>query len=318
MRILVYGIGVIGACIVDELDIKGNEVTLLQRGRWYDIIKRKGLVIKGKFGLLKKVKRLPVINELNADDIYDVIIVTLRASQVEDIIDILLRNRSKTIVFVGNDLESKELTYKLSEKDVFFAFYSACGTKKTDHIEIVDLKKVIIGPSDGTDSVKDKALSIFNGTKVKVTYEPMMANYLICHAAFIVPMAYSAYHVNGDLKKMKNDESFTDRVVSAYIEGLRAIENAGIKIVPESDSNYEDESFKINTKKFIKLMYSTVLGKIAISDHAMSAPDEMVSLYEGLEKIYRQTDVDISNYISLKDEIKNIDHVRVIGRELRS
>ena len=43
---------------------------------------------------------------------------------------------------------------------------------------------------------------IFHGTKYKVVYEPNMEDYLLCHAAFVMPAAFACYKTDGDLKKL--------------------------------------------------------------------------------------------------------------------
>lgn len=44
---------------------------------------------------------------------------------------------------------------------------------------------------------------IFEGTKYKVAYEPNMGDYLLCHAAFVLPAAFACYKTDGDLKSSR-------------------------------------------------------------------------------------------------------------------
>ncbi|MDF2885383.1 MAG: ketopantoate reductase, partial [Clostridiaceae bacterium] len=45
MKILIYGAGVVGAYAAHELKRVGHEVTILARGKRYEELKEKGLVI---------------------------------------------------------------------------------------------------------------------------------------------------------------------------------------------------------------------------------------------------------------------------------
>lgn len=64
----------------------------------------------------------------------------------------------------------------------------------------IDLKKITIGQLPGAISNKQLIGRIFHGTKYKVVYEPNMEDYLLCHAAFVMPAAFACYKTDGDLK----------------------------------------------------------------------------------------------------------------------
>ena len=69
----------------------------------------------------------------------------------------------------------------------------------------VDLKKITIGPLSGAPSNEGLIGEIFSSTKYKVAYEPNMGDYLLCHAAFVLPAAFACYKTDGDLKKLKGN-----------------------------------------------------------------------------------------------------------------
>lgn len=101
MKILVYGAGVLGCNLARNLLRAGKDVTLLARGNWAAEIKQNGLRIKDKFSLRTSVSRIPVVTELAPDAMYDVIFVVLRYTQLDSALDTLRANRTKNIVFVG-------------------------------------------------------------------------------------------------------------------------------------------------------------------------------------------------------------------------
>ena len=83
MKILVLGAGVLGCNIANNFFRAGKDVNLLARGKCVEEIKNNGLRIKNKLSLRMSVSRIPVVTELTPDDIYDVIFVAVRYTQLE-------------------------------------------------------------------------------------------------------------------------------------------------------------------------------------------------------------------------------------------
>lgn len=218
MKILVYGAGVLGCNLARNLLRAGKDVTLLARGNWAAEIKQNGLRIKDKFSLRTSVNRIPVVTELAPDAMYDVIFVVLRYTQLDSVLDTLRANRTKNIVFVGNNVQARALAAALPGKNVLFAFALSAGHREADRV------------------------------------------------------------VSIDLKKLRGDTAYLNRVMDANIEGYRAIRDAGHTILPKEDADFEGEKYRKTCLRFFKLMCATSLGKLCASDHAMNAIDEMSAL----------------------------------------
>ena len=286
MRILVYGAGVLGCNLARNLFRAGKNVTLLARGTWAEQLRANGLRIKDKFSPRVSVSRISVVTELSPDDLYDVIFVVMRCTQLDAIMDTLRENRTKNIVFVGNNVQARALAAALPGKNVLFAFALSAGHREADRVVSIDLKKITIGQLPGAGSNKQLIEKIFNGTKYKVVYEPNMEDYLLCHAAFVLPAAFACYKTDGDLKKLRGDTAYLNRLLDANIEGYRAIRNAGHTILPKEDADFEGEKYRRTCLRFFKLMCATSLGKLCASDHAMNAIDEMSALNRDLRKFF--------------------------------
>ena len=226
MKILVYGAGVLGCNLARNLLRAGKDVTLLARENWAAEIKQNGLRIKDKFSLRTSVSRIPVVTELAPDAMYDVIFVVLRYTQLDSALDTLRANRTKNIVFVGNNVQTKALAAALPEKNVLFAFALSAGHREADRV------------------------------------------------------------VSIDLKKLRGDTAYLNRVLDANIEGYRAIRDAGHTILPKEDADFEGEKYRKTCLRFFKLMCATSLGKLCASDHAMNAIDEMSALNRDLKKFF--------------------------------
>ncbi len=94
----------------------------------------------------------------------------------------------------------------------------------------------------------------------------------------VLPAVFACYKTDGNLKKLKKDNAYLHRLIDANIEGYRAIRNAGHKILPDADKEFEGAAYRKTYFCFFKLMCATALGKICASDHAMNAVDEMSAL----------------------------------------
>ena len=286
MKILVCGAGVLGCNLARNLFRAGKDVTLLARGNWAEEIRKNGLRVKDQFSLRTSVSRIPVVTELKPEEIYDVIFVVLRYTQLDSALDTLRVNQTKNIVFVGNNVRPRALAASLPEKNVLFAFALSAGHREPDRVVSIDLKKITIGQLPGAASNAGLIGEIFGGTKYKVVYEPNMEDYLLCHAAFVMPVAFACYKTDGNLKKLRGDTAYLNRVLDANIEGYRAIRNAGHAILPKADADFESEKYRKNCLHFFKLMCATSLGKLCASDHAMNAIDEMSALNRDLRKFF--------------------------------
>ncbi len=286
MKILVYGAGVLGCNLARDLFRAGKDVTLLARGNWGEEIKKNGLRIKDKFSPRVSVSRVPVVGELKPEDTYDVIFVVVRYTQLETVLDTLRANRTENIVFVGNNVRASAVAAALPGKNVLFAFASSAGHRERDRVASIDLKKITIGQLAGAPSNERLIGQIFDGTKYKVDYEPNMEDYLLCHAAFVLPVAFACYKTDGDLKKLKGDTAYLSRLLDANIEGYRAIRNAGHEILPKADTEFEGAAYRRTCLRFFKLMCATSLGKICASDHAMNAVEEMSALNRDLKGFF--------------------------------
>lgn len=300
MRVLIIGAGVLGCNMAHNFYKAGKDVTLLARGRWGENIRENGLVIKNKFSLKPSCDRIPVIGELSRDNEFDVIFVCLRYTQLQSIMDTLKNNLTKNIVFIGNNVDAEGFAKALSDKNVMFGFASSAGHRESDRVVSIDLKKITIGDLKTKASNKSLIDEIFSNTKYKTVYEPNIGDYLISHAAFVIPAAFVCYYTDGNLKRIKNDKVYIYKIIDANAECYLAVETLGHELLPKGEEEYRSPKYRKMCYRFYKLMCSTVLGKLCVSDHAMSAVDEMNVLALELEEMIHKSGVKADNFFELK------------------
>ena len=300
MRVLIIGAGVLGCNMAHNFYKAGKDVTLLARGRWGENIRENGLVIKNKFSLKPSCDRIPVIGELSRDNEFDVIFVCLIYTQLQSIMDTLKNNLTKNIVFIGNNVDAEGFAKALSDKNVMFGFASSAGHRESDRVVSIDLKKITIGDLKTKASNKSLIDEIFSNTKYKTVYEPNIGDYLISHAAFVIPAAFVCYYTDGNLKRIKNDKVYIYKIIDANAECYLAVETLGHELLPKGEEEYRSPKYRKMCYRFYKLMCSTVLGKLCVSDHAMSAVDEMNVLALELEEMIHKSGVKADNFFELK------------------
>lgn len=303
MRILIIGAGVLGSNLAHSIK-KGNDVTILARNKTYKNLKNNGLIIKHKLEK-RSVDHFNVIDKLDENDIYDVIFVVSRFSSLDSIVKIIENNKSKNIVFVGNNMNAEKYM-NIKDKNILFAFFMAAGKKYDGYINSICLNKIEIGRTDGKDISNEFIKSIFKETKIKVTIENKMNDYLKTHACAVLPLVFASYKVDGNLKLLKKDKEYSLLIMDAIIEGYDVLKKLGYEILPKGE--YENCVNKKEKCAFIyRFMFSNFIGKMCISDHAMSAREEFILLDNEFEKLKKKSKLETKVYDKLRLDFLNYD-----------
>lgn len=207
----------------------------------------------------------------------------MRFSSLDSIISTMEKNKSKNIVFVGNNI-TVEKYMNLNDKNVLFAFFMAVGKKYDGYINSICMNKIQIGRVDGKNTSDEFIKSIFVKTKLKVIIENKMNDYLKTHACAVLPLIFASYKTNGNLKLIKRDKKYSLLIMDTIIEGYNVLKKFGYEILPKGE--YENCVNKKKLGAFIyRFMFSNFIGKLCILDHAMSAKDEATLLNSEFEKL---------------------------------
>ena len=124
MKFLVFGAGVLGCNLANNLFRAGKDVTLLARGAWVEEIRSNGLRIKNSLSRRTAVSPVPVAAELSPEDAYDVIFVAVRYTQIETILETLRASRAKSGCDKWHDYEMSVAPYE-TDKPIYYEF-TAC------------------------------------------------------------------------------------------------------------------------------------------------------------------------------------------------
>ncbi len=289
MKILVYGAGVLGSYLAHELNQgQHHDVTILARGRRYEAIKRNGLVINHVRQKCETVDKLHVVNQLKAEDAYDVIFVVMQKSQLNSILPVLATNTtSKAIVFIGNNTEA-DITYKkfmqesVSKPNVLFGFLS-CGRRREGQkvyswhgnncdITLGTVNKMKIDENDWH--------KVVSGTQLKLDLKPDMNAWLKYHSALITPLCIAIQYENGETKKLHHSKALK-LSIRAVKESLCMFEDMGFL----KDSPHDMKLLKWPTILLyyaMALLLPTKTGHLIAISHALAAKSEVEILKEEL------------------------------------
>lgn len=318
MRILVYGAGVLGCELAHVLlQNKKNDVTLLARGEWKDMIDQKGLVIRHWVQRKTTVDRVRTIDTLAPEDSYDLVFVVMQAGQLPMVLPALKANNSPYVVFVGNDPQAKQVLEAMQRPadKVAFGFQNTAGRREHDRvISVYASAGMTVGgataPLSGTFRTRLK--TAFDGVKYKLSFYGDMDEWLKCHAAFILPICYVCYACNGDLTRATKQQR--GAILDAAYEACEMLKTLGI---PVNDADNTD-NFKPGTSARRKMdamlfvMAKTPLGRLCASDHAMHAVGEMRYLDEAFEALRKQAGTAMPMWEKLRSEMPPWDSLQTV------
>lgn len=245
MRILIYGAGVQGSFLAHILDDGGHEVSILARGKRATKLKEDGVVIRHYFQRKTTVNKIAVIEELRADDVYDIIFVTMKYNDFPNVLPILAQNASENIVLVGNNATAAEMQayieeHSASKKNVVFGFQISGGKRTNDAVIAIrfDGGEMKVGSLTGAIPFKDALTEAFARTKYKITFEADIDAWYKNHIAMIPAMNFAAYIKDNDFKAVARDDALLKEAVASMGESYAILETLGYDLIPEAQASF--------------------------------------------------------------------------------
>lgn len=299
MRILFYGAGVIGSIYAAKLAMSGVDISMLARGSRYAELKKNGLKIQGlRDNGITSVKDIVVIDKLSPEDKYDFIFVTVRKDQVDEVLPQLKNNASENIVFMlNNSSGTGKWLESIDKSHIMIAFPGAGGKRENGivHYHIVSsiIQPTMIGELDGKLTNRLQTLNnLLKTTGFKVSISRNILDWQLSHVAMVCPMANSIYMDGGsNYTTAKNTEAIS-LMNKAIKEALRFLKTKGYQVVP----------FKMHLllrcplwlmNIIMKTVYNSKWAETVISNHTITAREEMKQLTEEFIKIAEEQKYDL-------------------------
>ena len=242
MRILVYGAGVVGSVFAAHLQEAGLDVTILARGGRLDYIRENGIVLEEINGIRKTVTGLNIIDQLEMEDAYGLVLMTIRRDQIEDLMPALAPHwNTPNVLFLMNSFAGPDdPIHDMGHKRVLMGFPNLVGVRKENEIRYIPEMNLgenglsaTVGELDGRNSSRlERIVQTFAEAGIQVSIESNIAAWLKTYLAQILPIAYALYRNDGSNNALAQDKKSQRLMAKAVREGLHVLKKSGVPITP--------------------------------------------------------------------------------------
>lgn len=292
MRILVLGAGVIGSVYAGKLLQAGHEIVLLGRGSRLVDLQTHGLILEDAESRNLAVLAVPSVSEPAADDRFDLVLVSVRAEQLVSTLPVLTAmTDGSNVLFFGNTANRQaELATALGSR-ALFGFPAAGGTRDGPVVKyvLISQQKTMLGEPDGTTSPRVRHLqSVLDAAGFPTLISANIEDWLIAHAAFVVPIAFALFRVEVDPARLAADPVSLRLMVLATRQAFGALRANGNDEIPTNLRIL----YRLPTRVVIgywRRVLNSPRGELWFGGHARAAREEMRELAEALQEALRRT-----------------------------
>ena len=305
MRTVVYGAGPIGRWLSLRLHQAGKDVTLLARGETYELIRRDGVVLVDGYTGEKKVARVKLVERLEPEDRYDLVLVVMRKSSRLAVCPILAECQNlQNILFLGNDVSGfhRYLDYLPREK-ILLGFPGAGGGWDGDDLVIADGDKpndkgssLYIGELNGeTRERTTRIQEFFDGAGFPVSLEKDIDGWLKYHFAFMGPTAGVVLMHAGNLEAVAADTAGLRMYIRACREAGDVLRAVGYKKrQPPIFNLYYWLPEWVGVRTFQRFFRSRKV-EVAMGLHASEVGDELLEMMDEFTELRARTGIETPN-----------------------
>jgi 2-dehydropantoate 2-reductase len=291
-RILVVGAGVNGSACAAGLFTAGMDVTLLARGRRLEELRNDGIVIENPFNKKRSVTRVPLMERLNPDDLYEYVLVVIRKNQVAGLLPDLAQNRSPNIVFMGNNLSGPgEFIRILGRQRVMMGAVYAAGKRDGSLIRAMVSRSVAapFGEIDGAITPRLKNLiNIFRQAGFKAEASTDIVDFQTTHGVAVALIARLVIKHGCDSYALGRARDDLMLYAHAQREAHQVLHALGRRIIPWTDALIGKLPAFLQVAG-LRLLLGSKLGEVGLAWHCSQAPDEMEQLARELVALVEES-----------------------------
>jgi 2-dehydropantoate 2-reductase len=296
MRILVYGAGNIGSLYAALLQESGQDVSILARGQRLSDIRDHGIRLANATNGTRTEVQLDVVDRLDVDDAYDLVLVVLPKHHVSEILPILAANRgTPSILFFGNNAAGPhEAVEALGRDRVLLGFPGAAAVSRDGGVRYLITsareQPTTIGELDGTTSPRLEAIGeALRGAGFSTAICPNMDAWLKTHIAKVSPTANALYMAGMDHHRLARTRDALVLLVQAILEGFRVLNALDIPVTPANHRILQWLPEPLLLAIMRRMMDSDEMS-IKIG-HAAEARDEMRTIADEFQALSASTTV---------------------------
>jgi 2-dehydropantoate 2-reductase len=296
MNILVCGAGVIGTLYAAKLRDAGHQVTVLARSTRLAEIQNHGLALEDVVSGSQSTTQVTVTQQLNAEDKYDLALVTVRRDQLSSILPALAANRNiPTILFMlNNPLGSAALVEALGAERVLLGFPGAGGARDGHVVRyalIAQQPTTLGAPASNTKSgaILSAPLrtlaELFRASGFPARIDSNMEAWLTSHAFFVTAVSGAIYIAAGQCDQLSRSEESLALMVSGVREGFNAVRALGRPVHPFALNvlfMWLPRSFAI---RYWRGFFAKPMAEYAFGRHVRSASAEIRMLADDCRQL---------------------------------
>jgi 2-dehydropantoate 2-reductase len=301
MKLLVYGAGPLGSLFASRLKEGGHQVSLLARGQRMADLREHGIVLVDSQTGDQTVSRVELVERLDPEDAYDLVLVIMRKNRVRDILPALAANRhTPNILFLGNNAAGPgEMVETLGQERVLTGFPMAAGYRRGHIVYYLaggrkgQKAKIPFGEVDGSTTPRAlKVAEVFASMPgFEADIRSDMDAWLKTHVALLMPSLAPALRAAGsDNLRMARTRDLVVLTVRAVREGFRVLRELGIPITPANLRKFE----LIPEPLIVWILQRWLVNplvRVALLEHGKAAQDEVEHLAGEFLALARQTSV---------------------------
>ncbi len=222
MKIAIVGPGGIGSTFALQLGQAGHEVTVVARGKRLEQLQRDEAIVSvaGRRTAVRVSAALDVATE------WDLVLVTVLASQVDAVLPALAACAAKTVMFMFNTFEPLDrLRYAVGTARFAFGFPAILASLEDGKLTAKIVTRGLV------TTVTDAAWAeVFTDAGIPSVVHPDMESWLRTHAAFVVPVM--AASITAYTRRAGVSWTEAMNLARAMDEGFSLVRQLGNAITP--------------------------------------------------------------------------------------
>ena len=241
-KILVYGAGPLGSLFAARLQQGGNDVSILARGQRLAELREYGIVLVDAQTREQTVTKVNVIERLDPDDVYDLVLVIMRKNHALQILPVLAANRhTPNVLFLMNNAAGPgALVEALGQERVLTGFPNSAGYREGHTVHCLtgtedDKAYVPFGEVDGriTERTQEVACILESAPGFGAEIRTDMDTWLKYHVALLFPSLAPALRAAGvDNYRLARTRDLVVLAIRAMREAFRVLRSLGLPVTP--------------------------------------------------------------------------------------
>ena len=310
-KILIFGAGVIGSIYGGLLSKSGHDVTLLARGKRFKELKQNGLLLSKNNRSVERYE-VEIISELNVNDIYDFVFVTLRNDHIAEALPILAENKSRNFVFMINNANGFSDWEKILGENRVISAFPGAGGKIENSIVHYNLTTRLVQPTtfgEINGAITKRIISlkqILKHAGFPTAISTNMDSWQKTHLALVCPLAYGIYFDGGNNYTFSKNKKAVEQTCKALKETFSFINNSDIALTPSKFHLIRLAPMFI-LKFVMPKIYNTKWAETLISNHALAAKNEMELLTKEFISLAKNRGIEL-NEINSRSKIRISDY----------